>query len=221
MDMVLVAIGVGFAVLLFVMFGTKLGKDPTKKTVEQLEREQRLHARYIRTLTLGTEESLKAHEQAKRVDDELEWRYLICNEGQAPYVFRARAFSNFDEGWRRGQSEGKDENKCLEMALVNVLYCFAKDNNLSKIIDENNLEDFFGYLMLEVMPFKKLGKTRSRKAIADYVLWQCNPKWINSDILSHDIEAGLNIIAEKNVESTFNYRKIPYAWTQLISQSKN
>ena len=113
---VIVIIG-GLALLMFSNFG----KDPTKKTTSQLERELALHDQVIATTDVTSSAYQRRSEARDRVEKELQRRGTsqVHPAPSEPATLpagdiRKVVAAGYEEGWRRSKSEGKDDKKALK-----------------------------------------------------------------------------------------------------------
>jgi|GEM_PF-5475661 len=179
----------GLALLLFSNFG----KDPTKKTTSQLEREHALHDQVISTTDTTSSAYQRRSEARDRVEKELQRR----GAGQEPPVpsepaalppgeIRRTVAAGYEEGWLKSKSEGKDDEKALETALVSgLLNRLVGIDGWSAIAPE-----MVQAMMMETMPFKFAGsRDACRSALIEYAVWREHPVEADTAIVGRAVSS--------------------------------
>lgn len=207
----------GAAILLLSDFG----KNPTRKTDSQLQRELALHDRVIAT-TDATSSTYQDRIAARnKVAEELMRRTSASMEtnvsgqcGMAADEIRAVVSTCYEEGWRRAKAEGKGEKEALETALVSgLLNRVVGIDGWSSIAPE-----MVGAMAMEVIPFKFAGSDdECRQALIEYCVWRELPNAADTALVQQSITAmAEHMRSSGHGEFLSSLASLNVAWTKLL-----
>lgn len=214
---VLIVIIGGFGLLMISNFG----KDPTKKTNSQLERELALHDQVVATTDVNSNAYQQRAEARERVVKELQRRNAKLEDPKSPEIatmtasdIRRIVSTGYEEGWRKSKSEGKDDNKALETALVSgLLNRLVGMDGWSAIAPE-----MVQSMMMETMPFKFAGSPdECRRALIEYAVWREHPDETDANIVESAVSSmAQQMKASGSTDLLESCRSSQLPWTTFI-----
>lgn len=208
----------GGALLVLVLMLSNFGRDPSKKTTEQLQSVLNLHYKKLSYCTPGTELYARASKELRAVEEELERRNSATKQGIEAAIqnattgmaddIRLAAKRAYERGWQKAEAQGKDKRKCSETALVSAL--------LDRM-DAAPTQEAVEAAMLEILPFNVLPSEAGRDALVEYIVWRDYPQLADAE----KVRTGIHSAAEKMKadgadEFLADLRSLPFAWTKLL-----
>lgn len=219
---VIVVLVGGLALLMLSNFG----KNPSRKTTSQLEREQRLHNRVITTTDVTSSAYQRRSDARNKAEKEFRRRKTEQAESnlpkQAPMAtsgIRDVVSAGYEEGWRRAKSEGKDDKKALETALVSGL--------LNRLVGVDGwfaiAPELVQAMMVEIMPFMFAGSPdECRKALIEYAVWREVPTEAHTELVQRSVTAmAEDLRTSGDADFLATLGSLPVAWTKLMSDENS
>lgn len=225
MEAVLI-VGVGIvSVVLFVMFGTNIGKDPTKKTLPQLRLSEQLHLKRLRTMDWTHPKYGQAVEEMNRVSDEIRRRLALMEldtiaakvdqTSPSATALRSAAAESYEDGWAKAKSMGKNDQQAHDMALVSVLFRRLQQDAPALPANKSTLD----VLTMETLPFKVLSSDQGKIAMTEYMVWREHPAEADEALIRNAIQNATETICLKPDGASLieSLRTTPFPWVRLLA----